>query len=80
MLLRIRHDREAVALSHDVLVGVNGHNLHRQGFKSLPLILGEREDAPIVIDASPTNPEENGIVPLASTQPSSSTASVKNGL
>jgi hypothetical protein len=54
--------------------------LHRQGFKSLPLILGEREDAPMVIDASPTNPEENGIVPLASTQPSSSTASVKNGL
>ena len=35
----------AIPHAHDVLVLLEGHNLHRQVFERLPLIIGEPEDA-----------------------------------
>jgi hypothetical protein len=42
----ITHERVgAVALAHDVLVGPEIHDLHRQAQERRPLLIGERGDA-----------------------------------
>src|SRR5690606_18121261 len=35
----------SVALTNDVLVGLDGHNLHRQLLEGMSLVIREREDA-----------------------------------
>jgi hypothetical protein len=43
--LRTRQDREGRSPARDILVLLDGHNLHRQDFEGLALVIGEREDA-----------------------------------